>query len=167
MKNEIWLFLKVIFVLLLFFSLGPFSEAEQLPKLVQIDALSQYFGGVEFDHELHLGFTENCSDCHHHRFDNGVSEEGCAKCHAGQQKEFSSACGDCHVTKPFDAASIRKAESNPERYHLDIIGLKGAYHINCRGCHLENGAPSGCQDCHQRTERGNRFYQVGQQAPSR
>jgi hypothetical protein len=45
------------------------------------------------------------------------------------------------------------------------LGLKGAYHLNCTGCHTKMGGPTGCLDCHPRTKKGDAFYSARAYAP--
>jgi hypothetical protein len=62
-------------------------------------------------------------------------------------------CKSCHLTDRF-SEDLLSAIRNQSRYHIDIIGLVGAYHLNCLGCHLSlTAGPTGCLDCHQ--SKGN------------
>ena len=154
-------------ILALFFISAPaFGVDDEPPASVTIDTLSHLFKGVEFDHELHVNISEGCSVCHHHRFGSGVENERCARCHSECQETFSPTCGDCHVAEPFTSKHILQMEADPNRYHVDITGLKGAYHLRCLNCHIETGAPAECVDCHERTDAGNRFYRSGKYAPT-
>jgi hypothetical protein len=46
------------------------------------------------------------------------------------------------------------------------MGIKGALHESCIGCHAKKGAgPTGCQECHPRTDQGAAFYNSGKYAP--
>jgi hypothetical protein len=49
---------------------------------------------------------------------------------------------------------------NLYQYHVDMPGLKAAYHWNCVGCHEVMDGPTGCQDCHARTVEGDTFYRA-------
>ena len=63
--------------------------------------------------------TEDCADCHHH-----------------SQADQTPSCRECHDT-PF----------NP--VNLNLPGLKGAYHLQCLGCHREmESGTVGCYECH-------------------
>lgn len=83
-------------------------------------------GPVPFDHDAHneAAGLEDCTECHH-RFDEG-----------GNRLEESSedlACADCH-----DAADVDRQP-----------GLMKAFHLNCKGCHLEKRkGPVTCGQCH-------------------
>jgi hypothetical protein len=153
-------------ILGLFFLAAPvFGAGAEPPASVRIDSLSHLYDGVDFDHELHVDIAENCSVCHHHRFGGEIVDKQCARCHSDSKKIFAIACGDCHVKEPFSGKHIRKMEANPNRYHLDVTGLKGAYHLRCFNCHIKTGAPAECGDCHARTDAGDRFYDSGKYAP--
>jgi hypothetical protein len=81
---------------------------------------------VPFDHDAHneAAGLEDCAECHH-RFDE-----------SGNKLEESSedyACADCH--EPADVGR------QP--------GLMKAFHLNCKGCHLDNRkGPVTCGQCH-------------------
>ncbi|GBE14041.1 high-molecular-weight cytochrome c precursor [bacterium BMS3Abin14] len=154
-------------IVALFFIAGPtFGAAGDPPSSLLIDSLSNLYGGVDFDHAMHMNIADDCSVCHHHAFGANVAEKKCAKCHSDNKGTSSAACPDCHVKDPFTAKHIKAMESDPDRFHNDIPGLKGAYHLRCLNCHVEMGAPSGCTDCHKRTDAGNKFYHSGKYAPS-
>ena len=163
-SRTIWALAGMIMVLFIL-AAPAFSAGEEMPASVRIDSLSQLYGAVDFDHELHVDVADNCSACHHHRFGGEIDNQQCARCHSDSRKEFAIACGECHVKEPFTGRHIRKMEANPNRYHLDVTGLKGAYHLRCFNCHIKTGAPSGCEDCHARTDAGDRFYHSGKYAP--
>lgn len=166
MKSRKIRILGGIILALFFISAPAFGVGDEPPASVMIDSLSHLFEGVEFDHELHVEVTEGCAVCHHHRFGSEAEEERCAKCHSECRGTFSPTCSDCHVAEPFTGKHIRKMEADPNRYHIDVTGLKAAYHLKCLNCHIEEGAPSECVDCHQRTDAGNRFYRSGKYAPT-
>ncbi len=44
-------------------------------------------------------------------------------------------------------------------------GSEGGLSPQCLGCHRETGGPTGCQDCHVRTEVGDAFFHAGAYAP--
>ena len=80
-----------------------------------------------FDHDAHNEQAEldDCALCHH------VFDE------EGNLSEFDSsedqACGDCHGLKTVDR----------------MPGLRKAYHLRCKGCHLTvQKGPIICADCH-------------------
>jgi len=80
-----------------------------------------------FKHDSHneKSGTEECSICHHVYDKNGKILEG--------ESSEDSKCADCHGKK----ASGTKP------------GLMDAFHLNCKGCHLEKKAgPVLCGECH-------------------
>ncbi len=163
--RKIWVLAGIIAVM--FFLTAPVFGSDGCPPAsVLIDSLSQLYNGAEFDHEQHVDITDDCSACHHHSFGKNVDNEQCARCHYDNRGTSSVACGDCHVQEPFTVQHIREMESNPNRYHIDVTGLKAAYHLRCFNCHVKMGAPSGCVDCHERTDTGDRFYHSGKYAPA-
>ena len=154
-------------IVALFFLVAPaFGSGGGPPASVLIDSLSHLYTGVDFDHEQHVDITDDCSVCHHHSFGKNVENEQCARCHFDSEGTSSAACDDCHAQAPFTVEHIREMEANPNRYHLDITGLKGAYHLRCFNCHVKMEAPTGCNDCHERTDAGNRFYRSGKYTPT-
>ncbi|MBN2809764.1 MAG: cytochrome c3 family protein [Deltaproteobacteria bacterium] len=163
-SRKIWVWRGIV---ALFFIAAPaFGTVDEPPASVSIGSLSHLYSEVVFDHDLHLSVTDDCSVCHHHRFGKGVKEERCARCHSESQGTFSARCSDCHVEKPFSVEHIMMMEADPKRYHIDMTGLKGAYHLKCYNCHAAMGAPSECGDCHARSDAGDRFYHSGIYAPA-
>lgn len=139
--------------------------AAEMPDLVELNSLSQLYDGVTFDHTLHLDVGADCSACHHHTTGTGVEDERCAKCHDNSGAMDVVACRDCHLAEPFSAAAIHGAASD-DLYHIDKPGLKGALHLSCTGCHQEMDGPVGCQDCHERNDSGDAFFNSGSYAPA-
>ena len=156
--------LKGVFLLLMTFLLAVNCSAMDTPETIEIDALAKYYEPVEFDHELHVGVAEDCSVCHHHTTGTGTTDLYCAKCHSNYEEMEMVSCADCHSAEPFSAEEIHR-QSQKDLFHVDMNGLKGAYHQNCLGCHQEMDGPTGCQDCHARTEAGDEFYHAGEFAP--
>ena len=154
-------------IVAVFFLAAPvFGAGGEPPASVLIDSLSHLYKGVIFDHEQHADIADDCSVCHHHVLGNGTVVPQCARCHSNSKGTSSVACKDCHVRKPFTPKHIKKMEANPDRYHIDVPGLKAAYHLRCFNCHVKMGAPTGCEDCHKRTDAGNQFYHSGKYAPA-
>jgi hypothetical protein len=141
---------------------GP-AAARELPKVVTLDALSELFEGVAFDHAMHVDLADSCGACHHHTTGEPADPQ-CAGCHQGQ-RQTAVACRACHPAQSFSADYLREKELDRGRHHLDKPGLKAAYHRNCLGCHEETGGPTGCVDCHARTEAGDALYRTGAFAP--
>lgn len=152
-------------VLLLSLVLSVSCYAMDFPDEVEIDSLANLYEGVVFDHAMHVDATENCADCHHHTTGTGVSDEYCAKCHEGDVEMDTVSCQDCHSADPLSPENLH----NPAPgyiYHDDKPNLKAAYHLKCLGCHNEVDGPTGCEDCHAKTEAGDKFYHSGEFAPA-
>jgi len=140
------------------------AGAMEVPEAIEINGLAELYQGVQFDHQMHIDLSEDCSVCHHHTTGTGTVDSFCARCHDQNEELATVACQGCHLAEPFSAAALQqKGERNP--YHIDVSGLKGAYHSNCMGCHKEMGGPTGCQDCHPRTDAGDALFRAGKYAP--
>lgn len=158
-------YMKGVFLLLLCCAFAVNCSAMDAPESITIDALAQYYEPVEFDHAMHVDVAEDCSVCHHHTTGTGTTDLYCGKCHGQFEELVKVSCADCHSAEPFSAESIHR-QSQEDLYHIDMNSLVGAYHQNCLGCHKEMDGPTGCQDCHSRTEAGDEFYHSGEFAPS-
>ena len=137
-------------------------------ETVELGSIAQYYEPVEFDHEMHSGLIEEdeCAICHHHTVGTPVSDPVCIRCHESSGEAESVACRDCHPLKRFSAEYLAKLDEDITLYHVEKPGFQGAIHQCCIGCHIENDAPIGCQDCHARTEEGDKFYHSGKYAPT-
>ena len=102
---------------------------------------------VSFDHRLHDSYAA-CSLCHHHLMGTPPAEAGCRKCHTHGIDGEEVACRSCHPVQPFTEAR-RQLLDRENPYHIDTVGLIGAYHLLCLDCHETVGAgPTGCTECH-------------------
>ncbi len=89
------------------------------PEVSILSTLEKRYEPVTFSHDMHTLVADECGTCHHH------SDPG-----------ETPACGECHGD-PFDPQN------------LNMLGLKGAYHLQCMGCHREmDSGPVGCTECH-------------------
>jgi hypothetical protein len=132
------------------------------PETVKLESLAELYQPVEFNHAMHVELVDSeCARCHHHTTGAAPLEPRCLECHKGGEGGAAIACRDCHPAQRFSAEYLAELDANPQLYHLDKPGLKGAYHRNCLACHQENGGPAGCQDCHERTTAGDTFFQAG------
>ena len=143
---------------------GLAMDAEDAPESVEIDSMSNLYGPVEFNHAMHTEMA-SCSDCHHHTTGTGPAAPTCGRCHHGTEEGDTVSCTECHSAQPFSPENLELME-NPEIFHIDKPGLKGAYHLNCIGCHQEVDGPTGCQDCHEMTEAGEKMFNTGKHAPA-
>lgn len=120
-------------------------------------AASDDYEPVAFAHRIHDNLTGgDCAVCHHrHAASEGdrVGEDigslhalmdiklggPCATCHEDMAQNPPLACAHCHGLPNEDDAPSR-------------IGLKGAYHRQCIGCHQRRivpaPAPTECNSCH-------------------
>ncbi|MCX6552096.1 MAG: Ni/Fe-hydrogenase cytochrome b subunit [Acidobacteria bacterium] len=122
-----------------------------------LSARSEDYEPVAFSHRIHDELVGgDCGVCHH-RFASdekdrvgtdirefhgqfGVKLGGaCSTCHQDMEKNPPQGCARCHGA-PYEADA-------PSR-----IGLKGAYHRQCIGCHERQlkpaSAPTACNGCH-------------------
>ena len=159
------LLMGFLFLLTLFLSSLQPCRAMEGPDSVDIDSLSQLFDPVTFDHTMHVDIASSCATCHHQTTGDPVEDPNCVRCHADSGPADSVACQDCHSAKRFEADYLKKLAEDNTIYHVDKVGLKAAYHLRCMSCHEEMGAPNGCQDCHTRTDAGDKFYHEGKYAP--
>lgn len=112
-----------------------------------IDSLADRFTPVSFDHELHDSYA-NCIECHHHTTGEPPSDQACLPCHRSTTTADVVGCRGCHPTNRFSHAYLEEQDATT-RYHIDIPGLLGAYHLNCISCHEGIGTgPTDCQGCH-------------------
>ena len=136
---------------------------EQLdaPATVTIDALATLYEPVEFSHQRHLKLAP-CKDCHHHTTGHQDMDPNCVRCHAHSPEAATVSCKQCHTSRQFYPEQVAEA-GNPNLYHIDKPGLKGAYHLNCVPCHVAKNAPSNCEGCHALTDAGRRFLHLSDQ----
>ncbi|OGP55003.1 MAG: hypothetical protein A2Y65_11245 [Deltaproteobacteria bacterium RBG_13_52_11] len=96
------------------------------PKTITLESVSNVYGPVEFSHRYHAEMAGDCASCHHH-----------------SAKGSTPACGECHESITVYRYKGAQRETG--------IGLKGAYHRQCMGCHTEmESGPVGCTDCHEK-----------------
>jgi hypothetical protein len=96
------------------------DDTDNPPDNVKLDKLQNLYKPTNFDHKVHLDVAEKCETCHHKK---------------GQSK--SMACSGCHKV-PFDLEA------------LHVVGLKGALHQQCMGCHKKNDVADTCTSCHEK-----------------
>ena len=132
------------------------------PETMAIDSLANLYQPVRFSHIRHTKLAR-CKDCHHHTTGQEDMDPNCVRCHAHSPESGIVSCKDCHTQKQFYPEQVTAA-GNPNLYHIDKPGLKGAYHLNCVPCHVKKNAPSHCEGCHALTDTGKQFFHVGEQA---
>lgn len=166
MRGE-WKKLCGVTVLLLMAGL-PLQRGYAQPDTVELDSLVQYYEPVEFDHVMHVDMLgdNSCAYCHHHTVGTPLVDETCMRCHANGGETDSAMCRDCHPANRFSAEYLAEIEKDIHLFHEDKPGLKGAFHQKCMGCHEEMDAAIGCEDCHARTDAGEKLYHTGKYAPA-
>lgn len=157
--------MRIILAMVLAFGTAQISSAMDGPDAVELNALAELYGPVNFDHTMHTDIAGDCAVCHHHTTGTPPQDPRCAKCHAKSGPADEVACQSCHAAKRFEAEYLNKLAADNTIYHVDRLGLKAAYHQRCMGCHEESGAPNGCQDCHTRNDAGDKVFHAGQYAP--
>ncbi len=117
-----------------------------------------YYEPVRFTHRTHdVNTGSNCAVCHHRVAagpDDRVGQD-MAKMHEDIEVRIAGAsCVSCHrdlTEKTFQKCSQCHAASNESDFPARI-GLKGAYHRQCIGCHQNQprtaNAPTECASCH-------------------
>lgn len=133
-------------------------DIDDAPESVTLDYLQKLYEPVTFDHRMH---AENyaCNACHHHTTGDGPHNETCGKCHATSPEVDDVSCSGCHTEKntaPAPAAN----DATGTVYHIDKPGIKGALHLQCLGCHMKEGGPTECQECHALTPAGRKRFLV-------
>ncbi len=139
-------------------------EADDAPEQVTIDSMERLYAPVEFDHAMHIEYA-SCQECHHHTTNGTVADPNCARCHHDGEEADVVACIDCHAADRFNQDYLKTLE-NPRLYHIDKPGLKGAYHLNCIGCHETTSGPTGCQECHTMNDAGEKMFNTGKHSPA-
>ncbi|MGB5156691.1 cytochrome c3 family protein [Desulfobacterium sp. N47] len=112
-----------------------------VPEKVIIKNLSDKYEEVVFPHRRIVNaLVNNIKDNKLAQYFHSKDGTICQSCHHNSPiSKKPPNCGNCHG-KVFD-------QKNPLR-----PGLKGAYHLQCLGCHKEMGIkkPAGCTDCHKK-----------------
>ena len=129
------------------------------PETISIDALAHLYKPVAFSHKRHMKLAR-CKDCHHHTTGQQDMDPNCYRCHAQSIETGKVSCQACHTKKQFYPEQVA-ARDNPNLYHIDKPGLKGAYHLNCVPCHEKKHATTGCEGCHAITDAGKAFFHLG------
>jgi hypothetical protein len=134
-------------------------QCAPVPDSVILNQGGKLFSPFSFNHAKHIEQIKECADCHHHTTGTLVLDPNCSRCHANSSPTAVVSCKGCHLSTPFSPETLAAKRADKQRYHLDKMGLKGAMHQSCIGCHSKKGnGPTGCQDCHPRTKEGEAFY---------
>lgn len=121
-----------------------------------LNSRSDYFEPVRFSHRTHdVNTGGDCGVCHHRvaMGDDDRAGEDLKSMHLGIEVRIGGACSSCHdltEKKPNACAQCHGLPNEPD--NPARIGLKGAYHRQCIGCHAEQpagaNAPTDCVSCH-------------------
>jgi hypothetical protein len=139
-------------------SISGFADAP--PEKIELNALENLYEASVFDHEMHTGTADSCSDCHH-MSKNKKPTATCTDCHSDPEKPVSEkdwsherhfqyeACSSCHdYSSPKDLACSSCHKVPYDKENPGVIGLKAALHQQCMGCHEKNGVKNDCVVCH-------------------
>ena len=118
--------------------------------IIKLGTMVNIYEPVHFEHGMHEEMA-SCATCHHHTLGMPTEDEKCLRCHWGSGETDEIMCSGCHAKLPGDAVKFDIGREEG-RYHIDVTGLKRAYHLKCMGCHVDLEAASGCEDCHSRRE---------------
>lgn len=150
-----WVFLFIQLLGSFLFPTGNTTAAAP-PEEVIIDQLAELYQPVSFDHLMHTEVYD-CSRCHHDSENDGQNGS-CSSCHSGRPLGGKRPCSTCHSQSIYEQPENSVSPQTPPLYHIDTPALKGSWHLLCRNCHLKEGGPTGCQDCHTFTEKGREFF---------
>lgn len=135
------------------------AQSAPVPDSITLNENGKQFKPFSFDHAKHIQLIKECADCHHHTTGTLVLNPNCVKCHQNSSPTEVVSCKGCHSSSPFSPETLAAKRADKQRYHLDKMGLKGAMHQGCIGCHSKQGAgPVGCEECHQLTTQGEAFF---------
>jgi hypothetical protein len=141
------------------------ASCQSIPDSITLNANGKLFQPFSFNHAKHIQKIKECSDCHHHTTGTLVLDQNCVRCHKNSSATAVVACKGCHSPTPFSPETLAEKRSEQQRYHQGKMGLKGAMHQSCIGCHSRLAAgPVECQGCHKRSKAGDAFYSSGQKA---
>ena len=112
---------------------------------------------VLFSHRIHDGLTGgDCAACHHRQSADEKDRVGVdlKELHDQMGMKLGGACATCHndmaSNPPQSCARCHGLANEPDA--PSRIGLKGAYHRQCIGCHERQpslaSAPTACASCH-------------------
>lgn len=120
-------------------------------------AASDDYEPVRFSHRIHDGLTGgDCGVCHHRQSTGEGDRVGVdiEELHEGMGLKLGGACASCHEDMATNAPqSCGRCHGLPNEPDAPArLGLKGAYHRQCIGCHERQhqpaSAPTACNSCH-------------------
>jgi hypothetical protein len=137
------------------------ASCMSVPDTITLNQNGKLYQPFQFNHAKHIQDIKECADCHHHTTGTLVQDPKCVGCHANSSPTEVVSCKGCHSKDPFTPQTLADKHGK-SRFHLDKLGIKGAMHQSCLGCHKEQGAgPVGCKECHPGTKEGDAFMYSG------
>ncbi|MEI7437878.1 MAG: Ni/Fe-hydrogenase cytochrome b subunit, partial [bacterium] len=121
-----------------------------------LNSRGDYFEPVRFSHRSHdVNSGGDCGVCHH-RVASGKDDrigEDIKTMHLGIDVRIGGACSSCHDMTLKAPTACGQCHGLPNEADSPArIGLKGAYHRQCLGCHaalpVGGNAPTDCNSCH-------------------
>lgn len=116
---------------------------------------TNFYEPVRFTHVVHDEATGgDCAACHHRFSDDASDRVGydVREYHFELMEErLAGPCAGCHDMEDISIQRCATCHVSPaEEDWPDRLGLKGAYHRQCIGCHEDAGlvAPTECKACH-------------------
>lgn len=151
-----WCIAAVTTMAWLFWASPLTSAAAKPDDTFVLDELVRLYREVTFDHALHVSYAA-CVECHHHLTGEPPSNPACVSCHRSGTTAQPLACRACHPANRY-AAATRSVRVREAGYHVDTLGLSGAYHLRCLGCHVSiTAGPTGCRGCHDKNRDASRL----------
>jgi NADH pyrophosphatase NudC (nudix superfamily) len=157
--------LTVVMVVALMAALSMTVLAGGPSSKMTIKVLEKIYDAAEFDHKQHTDAGYKCTECHHKSVGKKVTTS-CNDCHDDPEKpvakkdfvhedhykdEDCSSCHDYKSQKDLACSSCHKVSY--DKKNPAVIGLKGALHMQCMGCHKENGVKNDCVACHAKKKK--------------
>ncbi len=121
-----------------------------------LNARTDFYEPARFTHISHDEWTGgDCSVCHHrvsYSEDDRVGDD-LREFHAAFDVKIGGACAQCHDMESLTIQRCSACHGDPtESDAPSRVGLKGAYHRQCIGCHesaqVTAPAPTDCVGCH-------------------
>ena len=101
---------------------------------------------VDFNHESHIEYASDCMDCHHKYenddFTNNVLEE------SELEEDFPDGELVLNMIQKEDLSEVKCASCH--NYKAKTVS-RDAFHLQCIGCHEQDGGPLMCGECHVNT----------------
>ncbi|MFP4571422.1 MAG: cytochrome c3 family protein [Desulfobacterales bacterium] len=142
-KNLVILFAAVCGVTMLL-AAGLYAGTDNCPDTVEMKnekAFDEHKQAiVNFSHKTHAEEYEiGCGECHHDEAGEPLDDLEC--------DEEVQSCFECHSGtgpgSPKDFMGPKPDAEALESYYTAI-------HVNCVGCHKEQGGPKSCNECHEK-----------------